>query len=107
MIVRMKGTSMIAIAARRLAVLAFMATGFQASAVVPLHIQQRAEIRTILELRELANFFPITRLEMTAPNTWRLTAGLCFIEVRFLLTQATRPGLHRRAPHIGPRICQR
>lgn len=86
---------------------AALATASPASAVVPRHIQQRTELRTILELPELSTFFPITRMELIAPGTWRLTAGDCHIDVRFIPTQAVRPGLRRYTPQVGRRVCER
>lgn len=89
-----------------LATIVALATTGPASAVVPQHIQQRAQLRAILELRELSTFFPIVRIEVIAPNLWRLTAGRCHIDVSFLLTRSDRPGQSRRAPHVGQRVCQ-
>jgi hypothetical protein len=80
-----------------------------AAAMVPPHIQQRNQLRTVIDLPALANFFPINRIELIAPDTWRVTAGRCHIDVRMVPRPRTGRGL--LPPRIelqpGRRICSR
>lgn len=88
---------------------AAMLAALPAAAMVPPHIQQRNQLRTLIDLPALANFFPINRIELIAPDTWRVTAGRCHIDVRMVPRQRTGRGL--LPPRIelqpGRRVCQR
>jgi hypothetical protein len=80
-----------------------------AAAMVPPHIQQRNQLRTLIDLPALASFFPVDRIELVRPDLWRVTAGRCHIDVRMVPRARTGPGL--LPPRIelqpGRRICGR
>ena len=84
-------------------------TALPAAAMVPAHIQQRNQLRSLLDLPALASFFPIERIELVRPDTWRVTAGRCHIDVRLVPHQRTGRGLlpPRIALEPGRRICRR
>lgn len=80
-----------------------------AAAMVPPRIQQRNQLRSLIDLPALADFFPIDRIELVQPNIWRVTAGRCHIDVRRVARQRTGRGL--LPPRIelvpGRRVCRR
>ena len=80
-----------------------------AAAMVPPRIQQRNQLRTIIDLPTLADFFPISRMELIRPDTWRVTAGRCHIDVRLVPRPRTGRGLlpMRIEPQAGRRVCSR
>jgi hypothetical protein len=80
-----------------------------AAAMVPPHIQQRNQLHAILDLPALATFFPVSRIELIAPGTWRVTAGRCHIDIRMVPRERTGRGLlpPRIEPQAGRRICTR
>ena len=80
-----------------------------AAAMVPPHIQQRNQLRTLIDLPALASFFPVDRLELVRPDLWRVTAGRCHIDVRMVPYQRTGRGLlpPRIALEPGRRVCRR
>ena len=87
---------------------ALLAAG-PAAAMVPVNIQQRGQLRQIIDLPELVDFFPISRIELVAPNVWRLTAGHCHIDVRMVAGPWPAHGLSppRVTPRVGRRVCVR
>ena len=80
-----------------------------AAAMVPPHIQQRNQLRSLIDLPALASFFPVDRIELVRPDLWRVTAGRCHIDVRLVPRQRTGRGL--LPPRIelqpGRRVCLR
>ena len=80
-----------------------------AAAMVPAHIQQRNQLRSLIDLPELARFFPVDRIELVRPDLWRVTAGRCHIDVRLVPRARTGRGLlpPRIALEPGRRICRR
>lgn len=96
--------------ARLLAGLALaLLAALPAAAMVPPHIQQRNQLRMLIDLPALARFFPIDRIELVRPDLWRVTAGRCHIDVRLVPRARTGRGL--LPPRIdlqpGRRICGR
>lgn len=81
----------------------------QAVAMVPPRIQQRNQLRTIIDLPALADFFPIDRIERIAPDLWRVSAGRCHVDVRLVPRARTGRGLlpPRIEPVAGRRTCRR
>ncbi len=81
----------------------------QAAAMVPPRIQQRNQLRTIIDLPALADFFPVDRIERLAPDLWRVSAGRCHIDVRMVPRPRTGRGLlpPRIEPVAGRRVCRR
>jgi hypothetical protein len=75
---------------------------------VPLNIQQRGTLHSIIDLRALDQLIPITRIEMIAPNVWRVTAGRCHIDVTMVAVQGPHSGLTgpHYEPRAGRRICE-
>jgi hypothetical protein len=86
---------------------ALLAAG-PAAAMVPINMQQRNTLRTIIDLPALADFFPITRIELIAPGLWRVTAGRCHIDVRMVAVQTRHSGLTgpRYEPRAERRVCE-
>ena len=86
-----------------------MLAALPAAAMVPPRIQQRNQLRTIIDLPALANFFPVSRIELIRPDTWRVTAGRCHIDVRLVPRPRTGRGLlpARIEPQAGRRVCSR
>ena len=84
-------------------------TVLPAAAMVPPHIQQRNQLRQLLDLPELARFFPVDRIELVRPDLWRVTAGRCHIDLRLVPRARTGRGLlpPRIALEPGRRICRR
>lgn len=82
-----------------------------AMAAVPVNIQQRAQLRAIIDLPALGDFFPVSRIELIAPGTWRLTAGRCHVDVRMVERAGRYPGRGLVPPPLEPRagrrVCQR
>lgn len=80
-----------------------------AGAMVPVNIQQRGHLKAIIDLPSLNDFFPISRIELIAPDTWRLTAGRCHVDVRMVATRGPGHGLTgpRFEPRAGRRVCTR
>ncbi|HYD12411.1 MAG TPA: hypothetical protein VEC11_06160 [Allosphingosinicella sp.] len=87
---------------------ALLAAG-PAAAAVPANMQQRGQLRQIIDLPALADFFPVTRLELVAADTWRLTAGRCHVDVRMVAVRWRGEGLlgPRLEPRAGRRVCRR
>ena len=87
---------------------AMLAAG-PAAAMVPVNLQQRGHLRAIIDLPALVDFFPIDRIELIAPHTWRLTAGRCHVDVRMVAGPWPAHGLTGPtwAPRVGRRVCQR
>lgn len=81
----------------------------QALAMVPPRIQQRNQLKAIIDLPALADFFPIERIERIAPDLWRVNAGRCHVDVRMVPRQRTGRGLlpPRIEPVAGRRVCRR
>jgi hypothetical protein len=90
---------------------AAMLAAVPAGAAMPLNIQQRGTLHSIIDLPALDRLIPITRIEMIAPNVWRVTAGRCHIDV----TMVERPGPYpgrglgppRMEPRAGRQVCER
>lgn len=84
-------------------------TALPAAAMVPPHIQQRNQLRDLIDLPALARFFPVDRIELVRPDHWRVTAGRCHIDVR--MVPRARAGRGLLPPRIelqaGRRICRR
>ena len=56
-----------------------------AEAMVPLHMQRRNELRRVIEHPAFSSFGPIDRIELIAPDTWRVSSGRCWIDVRMVV----------------------
>jgi hypothetical protein len=83
-----------------------------AMAAIPLHIQQRDELRRIIFLPELDRLGPIDRIERVGRG-WRVTAGRCTVEIH-IVERRLRPGMPgygRIPPTYEPRaaapVCRR
>lgn len=82
-----------------------------AEGAIPLNIQQRGTLRSIIDLPALDQLIPITRIEMIAPNVWRVTSGRCHIDVTMVERAGPYPGRGRTPPRMEPRagrrVCER
>lgn len=82
-----------------------------AAGAVPLNMQQRNMLRSIIDLPALDQLIPITRIELIAPNVWRVTSGRCHIDVRMVVRTGNYPGRGLAPPPVdaraGRRICER
>ena len=90
---------------------ALMLAAMPAAAMIPPHIQARNELRQVIDMRALDGFGPIDRIELIAPNIWRVRSGRCFIDVRMVERSGPYPGRGLSPPQMQPRpgrqICQR
>jgi hypothetical protein len=81
---------------------ALLAAG-PAAAIVPVSLQQRAQLRAIIDMPALVDFFPIDRIdriERIARSLWRVTAGRCHIDVR--MVPMRRPYIGLTGPRYEP-----
>jgi hypothetical protein len=88
-----------------------LAAAVPAQAMIPPHIQARNELRQVIDHPVLDRFGPIDRIELIAPNIWRVRSGRCFIDVRMVERAGPYPGRGLSPPQMQPRpgrqICQR
>lgn len=66
-------------------VMTMLLAAVPAEAVVPLHYQRRNELRRIIDHPAFNGFGPIDRIELIAPDTWRVSSGRCWIDVRMVV----------------------
>lgn len=87
------------------------AGAFPASGMVPYPMQRLAELREVTSLPGLAERLgePIERVERIAENSWRVTAGVCHVDVTFVRVRSPLEGRvgPRYRPQMGERICSR
>jgi len=90
---------------------AMMAMAVPAAAMVPHNIQRRGELRQIFAMPDLVERLgePIERIERIGEGLWRVSAGRCRIDIRFVRGRSVRGGLlpPRMMPQMVERICGR
>ena len=90
---------------------ALLLTALPAAAMIPPHIQARNELRQVIDHPVLDRFGPIDRIELIAPNIWRVRSGRCFIDVRMVERSGPYPGRGLTPPRLEPRpgrqVCER
>lgn len=73
-----------------------------AAAAIPLQVQRRGQLQSVIALPALDRFGPIERVELIGPNVWRVTAGRCHIDVVFTERPGNYPGRGLGPPHLEP-----
>jgi len=81
---------------------AMLLTAVSATAAIPLHMQRRGQLQSVVALPALDRFGPIERVELIGPNVWRVTSGRCHIDVTFVERPGNYPGRGLGPPQLEP-----
>jgi hypothetical protein len=76
-----------------LGMMAALLAAVPAEAVVPLHMQRQNELRRVIDLPAFGRFGPIERIDLIAPDMWRVSSGRCYIDIRRVPQQRRPPGM--------------
>ena len=92
--------------------LAILGGALPAHAALPPNYQRLAELRAVLALPEVGRAFgldPIDRIELAAPDLYRLSAGRCHLDVRIIDLPMPRGmvGARRFQARAGRAVCRR